>query len=202
MKTSDYDYYLPPESIAQHPLEPRDSSRMMVLNRNSGSIVHEHFYNIISYLRPGDLLVLNRTRVIPARIFGHKQSGGRVELLLLRREDSQIWECLVGGKGLTEGKQIILDVANSSPAANAHSGLSGGGVNHLEAAIIDTLDGSRRRIRFSEPIEPYFSRMGHVPLPPYIHENLADPELLQRLACTSPSLFWKIFYVKALTLLM
>src|SRR5512135_3364411 len=100
MKTNDFNYHLPSEAIAQTPLEPRDSSRLLVLERASGRIEHKIFRQIGEYLRPGDLLVLNQTRVIPARIYAHKSTGGRVELLLLRREDDLTWECLVGGKGM------------------------------------------------------------------------------------------------------
>ena len=97
MKTSDFDYILPPESIAQSPVEPRDSSRLLVLNRTTGTLEHAFFREIGRYLHPDDLLVVNRTRVIPARLFARKPTGGRVEILLLRREDLLTWECLVGG---------------------------------------------------------------------------------------------------------
>ena len=99
MKTSDFDYDLPPHFIAQTPVEPRDASRLLVLHRDTGALEHRTFREIGQFLVPGDLLVLNQTRVIPARIFARKPTGGRVELLLLRREDLLNWECLVGGKG-------------------------------------------------------------------------------------------------------
>jgi S-adenosylmethionine:tRNA ribosyltransferase-isomerase len=160
MKTSDFDYHLPETSIAQTPLEPRDSSRLLVLERITGELDHRVFRDVVDYLRPGDLLVLNQTRVIPARIFAHKETGGRVELLLLRRRDALTWEALVGGKGLRVGKVVkVLD----GP----------------EAEILELLNGSERLIRFSEPIEPYFPKVGNVPLPPYIHEKLSDPERYQ-----------------------
>ena len=101
MKTSDFDYILPPESIAQTPVEPRDSSRLLVLKRDTGTLEHTFFRDIGRYLHPADLFVVNRTRVIPARLFARKATGGRVEVLLLRRQDLLTWECLVGGKGLS-----------------------------------------------------------------------------------------------------
>lgn len=160
LKTSDFDYSLPPEYIAQTPVEPRDSSRLLVLHRDTATLEHVFFREIGKFLRPNDLLVLNQTRVIPARLFAHKTTGGRVEVLLLRREDLLTWECLIGGKGLSSGKKIVIE---QGPPAQ----------------IIDVLEGPRRRIRFAEPIEPYFPRAGHVPLPPYIHEKLSDPERYQ-----------------------
>jgi S-adenosylmethionine:tRNA ribosyltransferase-isomerase len=160
MKTSDFDYHLPESSIAQIPAEPRDSSRLFVLQRDTGVIDHKIFHDIIDYLNPQDLLVLNRTRVIPARIFAKKETGGHVELLLLRRHDALIWEALVGGKGLRAGKLVYVE-------------------DGPQAEIIEVLEGSERLIKFSEPIEPYFSRVGNIPLPPYIHEKLNDPERYQ-----------------------
>jgi len=109
LKTSDFDYNLPDSSIAQTPVEPRDSSRLLVLYRDTGAIEHRIFRHIGDYLNPGDLLVLNQTRVIPARIFARKETGGRVELLLLRRRDELTWEALVGGKGLRVGKTIKVE---------------------------------------------------------------------------------------------
>ena len=106
MKTSDFDYHLPDSSIAQTPAEPRDSSRLLVLHRDTGSLEHRIFREVGEYLRAGDLLVLNQTRVIPARIHARKDTGGRVELFLLRRRDAVTWEALVGGKGLRVGKRV------------------------------------------------------------------------------------------------
>ncbi len=167
MKTSDFDYDLPPEFIAQTPMEPRDSSRLLIMNRTAGSLEHRIFRDIGEYLHPDDLLVVNRTRVIPARIYARKPTGGRVEALLLRREDLLTWECLVGGKGLSAGKTIAVE-------------------NGPSAEIVELLEGSRRRIRFKEPIEPYFSKAGNVPLPPYIHEPLKDPERYQTVYARDP----------------
>ncbi len=160
MKTSDFDYELPESSIAQTPIEPRDSSRLLVLHRNTGELEHKIFRDVTDYLKSGDLLVLNQTRVIPARIFAKKETGGRVELLLLRRRDKLTWESLVGGKGLRVGTKIRVE-------------------NGPNAEILEILEGSQRLIKFSEPIEPYFSKVGNIPLPPYIHEKLNDPERYQ-----------------------
>jgi len=174
MRTSDFDYHLPESSIAQTPAEPRDSSRLLVLDRHDGSLTHHVFREIGDYLEEGDLLVLNRTRVIPARIYARKPTGGRVELLLLRRRDDRTWEALVGGKGLRAGRRVELvdEAADDGPL--------------LEAEIIEELDGSERLLRFSEPVEPYLARLGHVPLPPYIHTELKDPERYQTVYAREP----------------
>ena len=168
MKTTDFDYHLPESSIAQTPAEPRDSSRLLILRRNTGDVVeHRLFRDVSLFLRPGDLLVLNQTRVIPARIFAHKETGGKVELLLLRRRDELTWEALVGGKGLRVGKLVFVE-------------------DGPRAEVIEILEGSERLIKFSEPIEPYFSQVGNVPLPPYIHEKLTDPERYQTVFAKEP----------------
>ena len=167
MKTSDFDYHLPESSIAQTPAEPRDSSRLLVLHRDTGTLEHRIFRDVREYLQPGDLLVLNQTRVIPARIYARKDTGGRVELLLLRRRDPLTWEALVGGKGLRVGRHVKVE-------------------NGPEAEILEILEGSERVIQFSEPIEPYFSQVGNVPLPPYIHEKLSDPERYQTVYAREP----------------
>ncbi len=167
MKTSDFDYNLPETSIAQIPAEPRDSSRLLVLHRESAEIEHRLFRDVGDYLRTGDLLVLNQTRVIPARMYARKETGGRVELLLLRRLDALTWEALVGGKGLRVGRKVRVEAGP-------------------QAEIIQLLDGSERLIKFSEPIEPYFSNVGNVPLPPYIHEQLNDPERYQTVYAREP----------------
>ncbi|GJQ52769.1 MAG: tRNA preQ1(34) S-adenosylmethionine ribosyltransferase-isomerase QueA [Anaerolineaceae bacterium] len=167
MKTSDFDYNLPETSIAQTPAEPRDSSRLLVLHRGNGKLEHRIFRDVTDYFNAGDLLVLNQTRVIPARIFARKETGGRVELLLLRRRDEVTWEALVGGKGLRVGRVTQVE---EGP----------------EVQIIEELNGSERLIKFSEPIEPYFSKVGNVPLPPYIHEKLDDPERYQTVYAKEP----------------
>ena len=190
MKTSDFDYDLPPEFIAQTPIEPRDASRLLVLHRDTGTLEHRIFHEIGEYLYAGDLLVLNQTRVIPARLFARKPTGGRVELLLLRREDLLTWECLVGGKGLGKGKWVLVESGDlSSPKGTSRRDRpetpQSGGFG-LRAEIVDVLEGSRRRIRFAEPIEPHFPEVGHVPLPPYIHETLEDPERYQTVYARQP----------------
>jgi S-adenosylmethionine:tRNA ribosyltransferase-isomerase len=167
VQTSDFDYNLPESSIAQTPAEPRDSSRLLVLHRDTGELDHRIFRDVTDYLNAGDLLVLNQTRVIPARIYARKETGGRVELLLLRRRDELTWEALVGGKGLRVGRMARV-------------------VEGPEVQIIEELDGSERLIKFSEPIEPYFSTVGNVPLPPYIHETLNDPERYQTVYAKEP----------------
>jgi len=160
MQTSNFDYDLPDAFIAQTPAEPRDSSRLMVLNRATGQVEDRIFREIGAYLRPGDLLVVNQTRVIPARLPARKMSGGKAEILLLRRESDTVWECLVGGHGLGEGKRLQLE-------------------DGLEAEIVASLEGSRRRVRFAEPVEAHLPADGQMPLPPYIHQKLTDPERYQ-----------------------
>ena len=167
MKTSDFDYHLPESSIAQTPLEPRDSSRLLVLHRKTGKLEHRVFNQICEYLNPDDLLVLNQTRVLPARIYAHKLTGGKVELLLLRKQDDLTWECLVGGKGLRAGSTVVVD-------------------DGPQAEIVEFLNGSERLVKFSDPIEPYFPKAGNVPLPPYIHERLDDPERYQTVYAREP----------------
>ncbi len=160
MRTADFDYDLPETYIAQEPVEPRDSARLMVLDRATGKITHTVFREIGRFLRPGDLLVANQTRVIPARLFARKPTGGKVEILLLRREAPAQWQALVRGRGLVAGKRLLL-------------------ANDLEAEIVAVLDGPLRRIRFTRPLDDTLDRLGKVPLPPYIHRPLEDPERYQ-----------------------
>ncbi len=167
MRTSDFDYDLPGSFIAQTPLEHRDHSRLLVLDRKIGSINHSVFKDIGEFLRAGDLLVVNETRVIPARLFARKlPSGGRVEILLLRKRDDRTWEALVGGKGLSAGRQV--QVESLKPWEDAPL-----------ATVEAVLDGSQRLIRFDKPLESFLPGIGHVPLPPYIHTRLEDPERYQ-----------------------
>lgn len=164
MKLSDFDYELPPELIAQTPIEPRDASRLLVVPRDGGAIEHRRFADLGDYLRPGDLLVFNQTRVIPARLKGHKHpTGGAVELLLLRQLDSLTWAVLAGGKNIREGTRIRLE----------KDGVQVG------AEVIRVLEGAERLVRFERPINHDLSELGETPLPPYIHEPLADPERYQ-----------------------
>lgn len=167
MRTSDFDYDLPASFIAQKPLEQRDQSRLLVLDRENGHIRHSVFKELGKFLKSGDVLVVNETRVIPARLFGRKlPSGGRIEILLLRKKDQLTWEALVGGKGLITGKQLQVEPINS-------------GKQTPQAEIVEVLEGGRRLVHFSEPVEDFFANIGHVPLPPYIHQRLEDPERYQ-----------------------
>ncbi len=182
MKTSDFDYDLPESFIAQRPVEPRDLSRLLVLHRDTGQIEQRTFRQVGEYLHKGDLLVLNETRVIPARIYARKETGGRVELLLLRREDELTWRCIVGGKGLHAGTGLIVESDNSSTPNGSMKSRDLG----LRAEIIEEFNGPERRIRFTQPVEPFFPRVGNVPLPPYIHEKLNDPERYQTVYARQP----------------
>lgn len=168
MRTEDFNYELPQEQIAQTPVSPRHDSRLMVLHRSDTSIEQDVFWHIDRFLTRGDLLVINETRVIPARIYAQKQpGGGKAELLLLEKQDALTWTALVGGKGIKTGRK--LDIKDGP-----------------EAEIIQTLDGPERIVRFSEPIDPYFNLVGHVPLPPYIHKQLDDPERYQTVYAKTP----------------
>ncbi len=161
MRTSDFDYTLPPEYIAQRPASPRDSSRLMVLHRADGAMEHRIFRDLPEYLQPGDALVLNETRVIPARLHARKlPGGGRVELLLLRRIEPQVWEALVGGKGLRPGRRLQVE---GGPAAE----------------VLADPGGARRVLRFEEPLSPRLDTIGEMPLPPYIHAPLESPDEYQ-----------------------
>ncbi len=160
MKTTDFDYHLPQERIAQTPIEPRHASRLLVLDRTTGQIDHSIFWNITEYLRPDDLLVINQTRVIPARLAAHKLTGGKAEVLLLKRLDDRTWEALVGGSRMTVGKKIQID---DGPVSE----------------IIEVLDGGRRIVRFPEAIDQQLDHLGEMPLPPYIHEHLDNPDRYQ-----------------------
>lgn len=164
MRTSDFDYFLPPNMIAQTPIEPRDASRLLVVERSGGAIVHRRFCDLPEYLRPGDLLVCNDSKVIPARLHGRKlPGGGQVEMLLLHKRDEQTWEVIVGGKRVREGTEIELD----------------GSGERLLAKVIGAGERSHRLVAFSRPLEPLLDRIGITPLPPYIHEPLDDPSRYQ-----------------------
>lgn len=161
MRTEEFNYDLPEHFIAQVPIEPRDHSRLLVLNRESGKIEHRKFFEIIDYLHPGDLLVVNETRVIPARLYGKKlPGGGKIEVLLLNKRSDTSWESLVGGSGMKTGREFQID-------------------NGPKGEVEAVLEGSRRIVRFVEPIEQFFDQAGHTPLPPYIHDYVGDPERYQ-----------------------
>jgi S-adenosylmethionine:tRNA ribosyltransferase-isomerase len=165
MKTSDFDYILPPECIAQVPVEPRDSSRLLVMHRDTNTLEHTVFCKLGDYLRSGDVLVLNQTRVIPARVMAKKVTGGKVELLLLRKEDITIWEVLIGGKNVRIGAKLLIGDA-------------------LTAIVQDDLGASRRRVVFDQPVETFLTKSGQMPLPPYIHTPLQNPERYQTVYST------------------
>lgn len=164
MKTSDFDYELPPELIAQTPLERRDASRLMTLDKVTGEISHRHFYELPSLLQPGDCLVLNDSRVLPARLIGYRESGGAAEVLLLADKGDKTWECLVRpGRKLREGARVAF------------------GDGALTAEVVKVLPDGNRLVRFD--YEGIFlevlEQLGKMPLPPYIKEELQDRERYQ-----------------------
>ncbi len=164
MKTSDFWYDLPEELIAQTPLEKRDSSRLLVLDRNSGAVSHKHFYDIIDYLNPGDCLVMNDSRVLPARLLGHRPSGGAVEVLLLRDLGNKKWECLCKpGRKMQVGNEVIF------------------GNGELSAVVTEVKDDGNRVVEFQYEgtFLEVLERLGKMPLPPYIKAELADQERYQ-----------------------
>lgn len=163
MEVTDFDYDLPEELIAQTPVEPRDSSRLLVMDKETGELEHRHFYNLPEYLKPGDLLVFNDTRVIPARLHGVKTTGAHVEVFLLTRKNATDWEVLVKpGKKLQKGAQIKFS-------------------EELSCEILETTDfgGRIARFHYDGIFEEILDRLGETPLPPYIHEKLKDSERYQ-----------------------
>jgi len=163
LRTDEFDYHLPPELIAQTPIEPRDASRLMVVQRAGGEIAHRRFRDLLDYVHPGDILVANNSRVFPARLLGHKATGGRVEVLLLKQLADRRWEALVGGKRVGVGTRLYLEK---------------GGFK-VGAWVVEDLGEARRVVEFDRPIAPLLEDLGEVPLPPYIHEPLRDPERYQ-----------------------
>ena len=162
MRTGDFDYELPPELIAQTPAEPRDSSRLMVVDRASGSIEHRHFRDLPCFLREGDVAVFNDSRVFPARLYGRSASGGRVELLLLRRMEPGVWRALVRpGRRLRTGATFVV--------------ASGG--SEVAGEVLDVREDGSRTVRLAD--DGRLDEIGVVPLPPYIREPLADSERYQ-----------------------
>ena len=164
MKTQDFYYDLPEELIAQTPLQQRDSSRLLVLDKNTGELQHRHFFDIIDFLRPGDCLVLNNSRVLPARLIGHRPTGGAVEVLLLRDLGDKKWECLCKpGRKMQVGNQVIF------------------GDGELTATVTEIREDGNRVVEFH--YEGIFlevlERLGKMPLPPYIKAELADQERYQ-----------------------
>lgn len=164
MKTHDFYYDLPEELIAQTPLEKRDHSRLMVLDRATGEVTHRQFFNILDYLNPGDCLVMNDSRVLPARLLGHRPTGGAVEVLLLRDVGNKCWECLCKpGRKMQLGSEVIF------------------GNGELTATVTEVKDDGNRVVEFH--YEGIFlevlERLGKMPLPPYIKAELADQERYQ-----------------------
>ena len=167
MKTSDFDYQLPPEFIAQRPVEPRDRSRLMVLNRGDQSIHHHRFFEIEDFLRSGDTLVFNDSRVIPARLFGSKNGTKmKVELLLLRRLQDNVWETLVKpGKKVPAG--TVIDIPGPPDRPD----------EAIQAKVLEQREHGIRTVRFTD--ERILEQLGKVPLPPYIHTPLTETERYQ-----------------------
>ena len=164
MKTHDFWYDLPEELIAQTPLEKRDTSRLCVLDRQTGQVTHRHFYDILDYLRPGDCLVMNDSRVLPARLLGHRPTGGAIEVLLLRDLGNKRWECLCKpGRKMQVGNEVIF------------------GDGELTAKVVEVQETGNRVVEFQ--YEGIFlevlERLGKMPLPPYIKAELADQERYQ-----------------------
>ena len=164
MKVTDFDYELPEELIAQTPMEKRDESRLMVLDRKEQTIEHKHFKDVIDYLEPGDVLVRNNTKVIPARLYGKKETGAKVEFLLLNNMEKDIWECIVRpGNKLHVGAKVIF----------------GDGI--LKAEVLDTMPGGTRKVKFHYEgiFNEILDKIVLMPLPPYIHESLKEKDRYQ-----------------------
>jgi S-adenosylmethionine:tRNA ribosyltransferase-isomerase len=184
MKTDLFDYPLPPEFIAQQPAEPRDHSRLLVLDRATGEVEHRRFYEIGDYLTAGDLLVANDSRVIPARLHGVKETGGAVEVFLLNQVDQEgrAWECLVRGRNLRQGMRILLGGEEATVRGGDDDSLTHHAprtTSPLWAEIVSVLDSGSRLVRFAHPIRPYLDELGEIPLPPYITAYAGDRERYQ-----------------------
>ena len=188
MRTSDFDYHLPPELIAQTPVEPRDSSRLLILRRDTGRLEHRQFSDIGKYLPPGCVLVMNRSRVLPARLYGRRQdTGGRVELLLLRRESPGIWQALgQPGRRLRPGVKLWLSAPGDNPAGNAEPAAADAEEDGtaVAAEILAVNSEGVRTVRLSN--ESGIEQLGQVPLPPYIRQRLDDPERYQTVYAQEP----------------
>lgn len=164
MKTRDFYYDLPEELIAQTPLMKRDTSRLLTLNRQSGAVEHKHFYDIVDYLQPGDCLVVNNSRVLPARLLGHRPTGGAVEVLLLKDKGNDVWECLTKpGRKTPVGTELHF------------------GNGELTATVVGALEDGNKLVQFHYQgiFLEVLERLGKMPLPPYIKEELRDNERYQ-----------------------
>ena len=164
MKKSDFYFDLPEELIAQTPLERRDASRLLTLDKTTGAVAHHHFYDLPQFLRPNDCLVLNDSRVLPARLLGHRSTGGAVEVLLLRDKGDGVWECL------------------TKPGRKTHTGTElSFGDGELTATVVGEVDDGNKLVQFHYKgiFLEVLERLGQMPLPPYIHEQLQDPERYQ-----------------------
>ena len=152
MKISLFDYNLPKELIAQQQIKPRDHSRLLILDKAKNKIAHKHFYDLVDYLTTNDVLVVNETKVFPARLYGHKKTGGKVEVLLTEKQTKGNWLALIGARNLKIGDSIYFD-------------------KKLEAKIIKDIDGKTKQIKFNiagKKLETIIDNIGHTPLPPYI----------------------------------
>ena len=165
MKTHDFYYDLPKERIAQTPVEPRDHSRLLVMDRFTGKMEHRHFYDIVDYLHPGDLLVINDSRVLPARLYGYKEdTGAHMELLLLEQKENMVWECLAKpGKKAKPGVKLIF------------------GDGLLTGEVVEVKEDGNRMVKFTcdDNFYSVLDQIGQMPLPPYITEKLQDKERYQ-----------------------
>ena len=178
MRTSDFDYDLPSELIAQSPVEPRDSSRLLVMHRDTGALEHRHFPDLLEYLLPGDVMVFNQSRVIPARLYGHRaDTGSKVEFLLLRRYADATWQAMARpGRRLRAGVVVEIDNLPLFPKGGTDGGFS--------VEVIAAHDDGLKTVRLSS--EEGIERFGHTPLPPYIKETLSDPERYQTVYSRRP----------------
>ena len=196
MRTADFDYHLPPELIAQTPIEPRDSSRLLVLNRASGQLEHRQFLDVTEYVQPGNVMVFNQSRVIPARLYGRRQDtggpkntpeaaggchhsstrpppAGKVELLLLRREGPGVWQALgQPGRSLRPGAKVVVAPEDSSLQPILEVEVLAGGADGVKTVRLSSEEG--------------IGALGQTPLPPYIHQRLADPERYQTVYAREP----------------
>lgn len=173
MELSEFNYELPEELIAQTPIEKRDESRLMILDKNTGKIEHKIFKDIIDYLEPGDCLVRNNTRVIPARLYGKKETGANVEFILLKNLEGDIWEAMVRpGNKLHIGTKVIF------------------GDGLLKAEILDILQDGTRKVKFiyNGIFNEILDKIGLMPLPPYIHESLQDNDRYQTVYANTTAL--------------